>query len=90
MILNGDVFSPAELPRAYEATAADSIMCARGALWNPSIFQLGRQLPMAPQVLPKCSNHTPRLIAFAATHAFAATPRPRCHPTPGGGGAPVH
>ena len=41
MILNGDVFSPADLGRSLSATGADSLMLARGALWNPSIFALG-------------------------------------------------
>ena len=40
LILNGDVFTPAEVRRAYEETKADSLMLARGALWNPSIFRV--------------------------------------------------
>ena len=49
IILNGDVFSPADLPRGYELTGADSLMLARGALWNPSIFEAGRGAPMRTQ-----------------------------------------
>ena len=39
VILNGDVFSPEDVPRALAATGADSLMLARGALWNPSLFR---------------------------------------------------
>ena len=49
IILNGDVFSPDDVPRAFEATAADSLMLARGALWTPSIFRLGRSEAMETQ-----------------------------------------
>ena len=40
LILNGDVFTPSEMALAVEHTGADSLMLARGALWNPSIFAL--------------------------------------------------
>ena len=49
IILNGDVHCPADIPRAYELTGADSLMIARGAIWNPSIFECGRGAPMVPQ-----------------------------------------
>ncbi|KOO21251.1 hypothetical protein Ctob_000508 [Chrysochromulina tobinii] len=39
VILNGDVFAPEDVPRALAITGADSLMLARGALWNPSIFR---------------------------------------------------
>lgn len=38
VVLNGDVFTPSDIPRALSFTGADSLMLARGALWNPSIF----------------------------------------------------
>ena len=37
------------MPRAREASAADSLMLARGAMWNPSIFRVGRGEPMVAQ-----------------------------------------
>ena len=49
LVLNGDVFTPADVPRALEATGADSLMLARGAMWNPSIFEVGRGGTMATQ-----------------------------------------
>ena len=49
LILNGDVFAPADVPRAFELTKADSLMLARGALWNPSIFRVGSGEAMATQ-----------------------------------------
>ena len=49
LVLNGDVFAPADVPRAFEESGADSLMLARGALWNPSIFAVGHGRPMAPQ-----------------------------------------
>ena len=49
LVLNGDVFTPADVPRAREATGADSLMLARGAMWNPSIFEVGRGGTMATQ-----------------------------------------
>ena len=38
LILNGDVFSYADFQRAIDETGVDSVMSARGALANPSIF----------------------------------------------------
>ena len=42
LVLNGDVFSPDDVPRALAATGADALMLARGAMWNPSLFDRGR------------------------------------------------
>ncbi|KAJ2003137.1 tRNA-dihydrouridine synthase 2 [Coemansia thaxteri] len=39
IILNGDVFEFADVQRAREATGASSVMTARGAAANPSIFR---------------------------------------------------
>ena len=38
LIPNGDVFLPEHVPLAREATGCDSLMIARGAMWNASIF----------------------------------------------------
>lgn len=40
VILNGDVLLPEDVSRAQEATGATSIMIARGAQQNPSIFRV--------------------------------------------------
>lgn len=48
LIANGDVFSPDDIPRAYEWTGADSLMLARGAMWNASLFR-GEGRELAPQ-----------------------------------------
>ena len=47
LILNGDVFHPDDIPRAFKATGADSLMLARGAMWNASLFRRGA--PLLPQ-----------------------------------------
>ncbi|XP_024520344.1 tRNA-dihydrouridine(20) synthase [NAD(P)+]-like isoform X3 [Selaginella moellendorffii] len=39
VIANGDVFEPPDIPRIKAATGASSVMVARGALWNASIFR---------------------------------------------------
>ena len=44
LILNGDVFRPQDVVRAF-GTGADALMLARGAVWNPSIFAQPRQPP---------------------------------------------
>ena len=49
IVLNGDVFTPADVPRALAASGADALMLARGALWNPSIFGTARGAPMETQ-----------------------------------------
>ncbi|CAK8561761.1 unnamed protein product [Lathyrus sativus] len=38
VIANGDVFEYGDFERIKSATGASSVMAARGALWNPSIF----------------------------------------------------
>ena len=52
LVLNGDVFGPEDIPRAYEITGADSLMLARGAMWNPSVFECGRGGATVPQAQP--------------------------------------
>jgi len=47
LVLNGDLFDPQDIPRAYELTGADSLMLARGAMWNPSLFS--REPDLRPQ-----------------------------------------
>ena len=38
LVLNGDVFTQADVPRALSVSGADALMLARGALWNASLF----------------------------------------------------
>ncbi|KAI7864944.1 hypothetical protein BDF14DRAFT_1830449 [Spinellus fusiger] len=45
VILNGDVQSHADIPRAKELTNASSFMIARGAQFNPSVFRKEGPLP---------------------------------------------
>lgn len=63
LVLNGDVLAPDDVARARQTTGADSMMLARGALWNPSIFRLGCGLPMVPQ-----SEVVERYVELAATY----------------------
>ncbi|MED6161152.1 hypothetical protein PIB30_058031 [Stylosanthes scabra] len=45
VIANGDVFEYNDIQRIKSATGATSVMVARGALWNPSIFLPEGELP---------------------------------------------
>ncbi|GAB2279244.1 hypothetical protein Dimus_013892, partial [Dionaea muscipula] len=45
VIANGDVFSYEDFQRLKLATGASSVMVARGALWNASIFSAQGKLP---------------------------------------------
>ncbi|KAJ2908235.1 tRNA-dihydrouridine synthase 2, partial [Coemansia aciculifera] len=45
IILNGDIFEYADVQRAREETGATSVMTARGAAANPSIFRSEGMLP---------------------------------------------
>lgn len=45
VIANGDVFNYADFERIKVATGASSVMVARGALWNASIFSPKGKLP---------------------------------------------
>jgi len=38
IIANGDVFTPADIMKTRQETGCSSVMIARGALWNVSIF----------------------------------------------------
>eukprot|EP01119_Soliformovum_irregulare_P017086 TRINITY_DN5028_c0_g1_i2.p1 TRINITY_DN5028_c0_g1~~TRINITY_DN5028_c0_g1_i2.p1 ORF type:complete len:250 (+),score=45.87 TRINITY_DN5028_c0_g1_i2:384-1133(+) len=38
LVINGDVFKREDIERARKETGASSIMIARGAMWDPSIF----------------------------------------------------
>jgi len=46
VIANGDCFSYADVQRMKEATSADSIMIARAAQWNVSVFRKEGLLPL--------------------------------------------
>jgi tRNA-dihydrouridine synthase 2 len=46
VIFNGDVFIYDEILAAKEATGASSVMIARGAQWNPSVFRKDGPLPV--------------------------------------------
>ncbi|KAJ2809315.1 tRNA-dihydrouridine synthase 2 [Coemansia guatemalensis] len=46
VILNGDVFSYEDVQRARDSTGATSVMTARGAIENPSIFRAEGPLPV--------------------------------------------
>jgi tRNA-dihydrouridine synthase B len=39
VILNGDIFTPQDIKRAFEETGCDAVMVARGAIGNPFIFK---------------------------------------------------
>ncbi|KAJ8441043.1 hypothetical protein Cgig2_020334 [Carnegiea gigantea] len=45
VIANGDVFDYEDIQRIKEATGATSVMVARGALWNVSVFSSHGKLP---------------------------------------------
>ena len=44
VILNGNVLSAYDVKKAFDATGADGIMIARGAIGNPWIFQEAKEL----------------------------------------------
>lgn len=44
VILNGGIFTPADVKRAFEETDADGVMIARGAIGNPWIFKQAKEL----------------------------------------------
>lgn len=43
LIYNGDAWRPAEFQRLRETTGCDSLMLARGALWNASVFATAKR-----------------------------------------------
>ena len=45
VIANGDVFTHADFARCRAATGAASVMAARGAQWDPSVFRAAGPLP---------------------------------------------
>ena len=63
LVLNGDVFSPDDVPRALAATGADALMLARGAMWNPSLFDRGRAALAPPHEV------VGRYVELAEAHA---------------------
>ena len=75
IILNGDAFSPADLPRSLASTGADALMIGRGALWNPSIFAVG--YPTSSDILTTTTTTT-----TATTTATATTQPAGSHPQP--------
>lgn len=46
LIANGDVFQYSDFQRVRTETGASSVMVARGAMWNPSIFRAEGALPL--------------------------------------------
>ncbi len=44
VVLNGDVLTPQDVKKAFEATNADGVMIARGAIGNPWIFKEAKEL----------------------------------------------
>ena len=48
VIYNGDVFSHSDIARLRGVSGAASVMIARGAMWNPSIFRSAAQGGFAP------------------------------------------
>ena len=71
LVLNGDVFSPDDVPRALAATGADALMLARGAMWNPSLFDRGRAAlaPASPHTATL--THSSHRVHSQRTHACA-------------------
>jgi len=53
MIANGDVFKPEDIERVRNVTGCTSVMIARGAMWNLSIFKKDRVLDDKLQVAKK-------------------------------------
>lgn len=46
VIVNGDVFTYEDIARIRERTGAHSVMIARGAQWNPSVFRKDGPVPV--------------------------------------------
>lgn len=65
LVLNGDVFYPEDIPRAFELTNADSLMLARGAMWNPALFRRD------PAALVPHHELVARFIELAEEHSNA-------------------
>lgn len=84
VIANGDVFDYADFQRIKDATGASSVMVARGALWNASIFRPEGKLPwedVKREYLhkcflwdnsPKCTKQT--LKEMIIHHSFVELP----------------
>ena len=77
VVLNGDLFAPEDVPRALEATGADALMLARGALWNPSIFATahGRGMVTQAECVRRCAERARHLASRPVVSA--QTPRAR-------------
>lgn len=50
--LNGGVFTPEDVKRAYEETNADAVMIARGAIDHPWIFREAKELLIGGEYIP--------------------------------------
>jgi len=59
LIHNGDIFQHGDIQRARDATGASSVMIARGALWDVSIFQKERTpiVDLVDEFLKLCVDH---------------------------------
>lgn len=58
VIANGDVFQHSDFERVRERTGCHSVMAARGAMWNPSIFRRpgpegGGEADLVGEVMPR-------------------------------------
>jgi tRNA-dihydrouridine synthase len=77
MVANGDVFTASDVASIYRATAADSVMIARGAMWNPSVF-LGASAALSACC---CLSTLPRppcvRVLLAVDNARCRTQEPR-------------
>mmetsp|Transcript_14895 Transcript_14895/g.36014 ORF Transcript_14895/g.36014 Transcript_14895/m.36014 type:complete len:371 (+) Transcript_14895:260-1372(+) len=51
VLANGDVFEYADFEKVRSATGATGAMCARGAMWNQSIFRPEGKLPIRENML---------------------------------------
>lgn len=60
VILNGGIFSPEDVKRAFDETNADGVMIARGAIGNPWIFEQAKELLETSSVRTEVT-HTERI-----------------------------
>ncbi|MBZ0180082.1 MAG: tRNA dihydrouridine synthase DusB [Melioribacteraceae bacterium] len=57
VILNGGIFTPEDIKRAFDETNADGVMIARGAIGNPWIFQQAKELLETGSVRTLVTHH---------------------------------
>ena len=87
LLPNGDIFLPEHVRGAREATGCDSLMLARGAMWNASLFgapeaELRPQREVVARYVALCRRYDTYLGSGLRLGLGSADPNPNPNPNP--------